>query len=160
MCLPPSQLELPAKEYWICFPIFPQYSFACSSSCDGGRHMTQCNYLFGQLFSCSTQKKWVDTTFLRRDKSVLTSAPLIRLCLICIFTLKFQKIGNTHFLVLLWGITMGDFMVIAESNFLDPHWLVCKKGRGHLTKIGQIFCGELLAQNPQGYCLCKNALKK
>ena len=111
-----------------------QYSFACCSGCEGGRHITLCNYLFCQLSSCSRQKKGVDPTFLRRDMPVLTSAPHIRLCLICIFTLKLQKIGDTLFLVLLWVITMSSFMVISESNFLGPHSLVCRKGCGHFPE--------------------------
>ena len=139
MCLPPSQLELHAKEYWGNMGKHIQYSFAGSSSCDGGRHMTQCNYLFGQLSSCSRQKKWVDPTFLRRDKSVLTSAPLIRLCLICIFTLKLQKICDTLFLVLLWVITTSDFMVISESNFLGPHSLVWVQQRVKNNPFAPLF---------------------
>ena len=51
----------------------PWFSFACSSSCEGGRHMTQSNYLFGYLSSWRRKKKWVDPTFLRVVMPVLTS---------------------------------------------------------------------------------------
>ena len=53
--VPPSQPELHAKEYrgaeFEDMGKHSRYSFACSSGYEGGRHMTQCDYLFGQLFS-------------------------------------------------------------------------------------------------------------
>ena len=51
----------------------PRFSFACSSSCEGGRHTTQRYYLFGYLSSWRRKIKWVNPTFLHGDMPVLTS---------------------------------------------------------------------------------------
>ena len=40
---------------------------------------------------------------------------------------NYKKIGNAHFLVLLWVITTSDFVVISESKFFDPPSLVWGK---------------------------------